>query len=174
MVGGCTFKYRNESPFTSTAFPHGQFLPESRFFRWWIRLLYGLLFGFLFFQHVEQIGFDSGFVGIQLNVVPLLDRIGGLLAINKSLLQIAHHLLTDRLFHRQMLFNVFPVIIRLLLLLLVVADVITLIVLVRLVAMIAIMCSFFFLKKKIQSSGSGQKKEDLTHERKVEDYYDYF
>jgi hypothetical protein len=46
-----------------------------------------------------------------------------------------------------MLFNVFPVVIRLLLLLLVVADVITLIVLVRLVAMIAIMCSFFFKEK---------------------------
>lgn len=73
---------------------------------------------------------------VQLNVVPLLGRVGRLLAVDECLLQIAHHLLADRLLHGQVLFNVLPVIVRLLLLL-VVANVITLIVLVGFVAMVA-------------------------------------
>ncbi len=122
-----------KSPFATAAFPHGQLLPESGLLGRRVRL-YGRLFAFLFFQHVEQIGFDAGFVCVQLNVVPLLSRVGRFLAVNESLLQIAHHLLADRLLHGQVLFNVLPVIVRLLL---VVAYVITLIVVVGFVPMVA-------------------------------------
>ena len=116
---------RNESPFAATL-PHGQLLPES----WLLRRRYGILLDcwlrLLLFQHVEQVGFDAGLMGVQLHVVPALCRVRRFLPVDESLLEIAHHLLTNRLLHGQVLFDVLPVI---RLLLVVAARVIALVVL---------------------------------------------
>lgn len=91
-----------ESPLAAAAFAHGELLPEAGLLGG--SGLFGGLLGGL--QHVEQVGLDAGLMRVELHV-PLVGLVR-LLAVDERLLQVAHHLLADRLLHRQVPLDVLP------------------------------------------------------------------
>ena len=95
----------DESPLAAAALAHGELLPEAGLFLF--ARLFGRLLGGL--EHVEQVRLDAGLVGVQLHV-PLI-RFVRVLAVDERLLQVAHHLLPDRLLHGQVSLDVLPVVV---------------------------------------------------------------